>query len=133
MAFYPLKPYEWIEEEKNWRWRSHHLKNGVVVEVASVETPGDFGEFIERIRQQTVSAVDFDRRLTVSYESLAGDSLRFTYDGPRILNGKSFNLAETRLFDGPFISADVGSGLIDLRSGGRVRILDFQKVEIREQ
>jgi len=133
VAFYPLKPYEWIEEEKNWRMRSHHLKNGVVVEVGSMRTDDDYRDFTNRIRSHPVRADDFDETLTLSYGSLAGDTLKFTYDGPRMLNGKVMDLTETRLYDGPFISADVGTGLIELRYGGRVRVLDFQKGEMRER
>ncbi|MGB5875470.1 MAG: hypothetical protein WBG01_01230 [Bacteroidota bacterium] len=133
VAFYPLMPYEWIDEEKNWRMRSHHLKNGAVVEVASVQTAQDYHEFMERIRSRPITADDFDETLTVSYRSLAGDTLSFTYDGPRILNGRVVDLTETRLYDGPFISADVGTGLIELRYKDQVRVLDFQTGQIRER
>ncbi|MCK5574002.1 MAG: hypothetical protein KAJ12_14625, partial [Bacteroidetes bacterium] len=133
VAFYPLKQYVWIDEEVNWRMRSHHLKNGVVVEVASVRTAEEYDEFMQRIRSRRVQADDFDRTLTVSYASLAGDTLTFTYDGPRILNGKTVDITKTRLYDGPFMSADVGTGIIELRYGGRVRVLDFPKAQTTEK
>ena len=133
MAFYPLKPYEWIDEEKNWRLRSHHLKNGAVVEVASAGTAAEYDAFMERIRSHPVVADDFDETLTVSYRSLAGDTLAFRYDGPRILNGKIVDLTKTRLYDGPFMSADVGTGLIELRYKDQIRVLDFQAGQIRER
>jgi hypothetical protein len=133
VAFFPLKPYEWIEEERNWRFRSHHPKNGVVVEVASVEGTTEYSEFMDRIRTHPLPAAEFDETLTVSYQTLAGDTMSFTYDGVRLLNGQVVDLTQTPLYDGPFMSADVGTGLIELRYGDRVRVLDFQKVEIRER
>ena len=133
MAFYPLKPYVWIDEEKGWRWRSHDLKNGVIVEVSAVRTVGDYENFLHRMRSQRVLAMDFEHTLTVSYTSLAGDTLTFTYDGLRRLNGATVDLTKTRFYDGPFMSAEVGTGVIKLRYGNRVRLLDFQNGRITER
>jgi hypothetical protein len=133
IAFYPLKPYVWIDEEKDWRLRSYDLKNGIVVEVASVHTVGDYETFLHRMRSQRVLAGDFEHTLTVSYTSLEGDALTFTYDGLRRLNGATVDLTKTRFYDGPFMQADVGSGIIELRYGDRVRLLDFQKGKIGER
>ena len=128
-----MKPYEWIEEEKNWRLRSHHLENGVVVEVASVGGTAEYEGFMQGIRSLRVPTGQFDRVPAVTYTSLAGDTLTFCYDGPRLLNGKPVDVTATRLYDGPFMSADVGTGIIELRHGGRTRILDFPSAIITEQ
>jgi hypothetical protein len=133
VAFYPLKPYVWFEEEKNWRLRSHHLKNGVIVEVASVGSTAEYESFTQRIRSQQVQTEHFDRLPAVSYTSLAGDTLAFHYDGLRMLNGIPVDVTTTRLYDGPFMSADVGTGIIELRHGGRTRILDFPHATIKER
>jgi hypothetical protein len=133
IAICPLKPYEWIQEEKNWRLRSPHLRNGFVVEVGSARTAADYAEFTRKMRQRRPEAGDFDRTLTVSYASIAGDVMQFTYDGPRILNGTVVDLTKTRFYEGPFMSSEVGSGVIELRYGGRVRVLDFRKGTIIER
>jgi len=133
IAFYPLKPYEWIDEEKDWRLRSHDLKNGAVVEVAATHSLAAYKEFVRRMRSQRVEAKNFERTLTVTYVSLAGDTLTFTYDGLRLLNNKTVDLTKTRFYDGPFMSAEVGTGIIELRYGNRSRILDFQKGKIIER
>jgi hypothetical protein len=130
IAICPLMPYEWIQEEKNWRLRSHHLKNGLVVEVGSVHTAADYEEFIRQMRQRRPEAADFDRTLTVSYTSIAGNVMTFTYDGPRTFNGTTVDLTKTKFYDGPFMSSEVGSGIIELRYGGRVRVLDFRQGRI---
>jgi hypothetical protein len=133
IALYPLKPYVWIDEEKDWRLRSFDLKNGVVVEVASVQTTGEYENFVHRMRSQRILAADFERALTVSYTSLDRDTLTFTYDGSRTLNGTAVDLTKTKLYDGPFMSAEVGSRIIQLRYGNRVRVLDFQTGKISER
>jgi hypothetical protein len=127
VAFFPLKPYEWIPEGKNWRLRSHYLKNGAVVEVASAHTLAEYRDFVRRMRGQRVDASGFDSTLTVSYRTLAGDVMTFTYDRVRRLNGKEIDLTKTKLYDGPFMTSEVGSGVIELRYGGQTRLLDFRK------
>jgi hypothetical protein len=59
--------------------------------------------------------------------------MEFTYDGPRLLNGIPWDPATTRLYDGPFMSADVGSEVIELKYGGRTRVLDFRQGRIFER
>jgi hypothetical protein len=133
VAFYPLKPVVWIDEEKDWRLRSFDLKNGVIVEVASVHSAGEYENFTHRMRSQHVLAADFERTLTVAYTPLNGDTLTFTYDGLRKLNGATVDLTKTKLYDGPFMSAEVGSGIIELRYGDRVRLLDFPNGRITDR
>jgi hypothetical protein len=106
VAFSPLKPYVWIREGDNWRLRSHYLDNGAVVEVASVHTVPAYQEFIQRVRRHRVDTTGFDQTLTVKYTTLAGDEMAFTYDGPRVLNGNLSDITKTRLYDGPFMTAD---------------------------
>ncbi len=127
VAFFPLKPYEWIPEGTNWRLRSRDLRNGAVVEVAPAHTLAEYGDFVRRMRRQRVDMRDFDSTMTVSYRTMAGDLMTFTYGGTRRLNGREVDLARTRLYDGPFMTSEVGSGVIELRHGGQSRVLDFRK------
>ncbi len=127
VAFWPLKPYEWIPEGKNWRLRSHDLKNGAVVEVASAPSMETYKQFVRRMRHRRVETQGFDSTMTVSYRSMAGDVMTFTYGGARRLNGRDIDLSKTLLYDGPFMTAEVGSGVIELHIGGQTRVLDFRK------
>jgi hypothetical protein len=133
VAVYPLKPYDWIEEADCWRLRSHELKNGFVVEAASAASPQEFDRFMRRMRHQRVEAEDFEHTLSVSYTTLRGDTLAFTYGGDRRLNGEPVDLTQTPLYDGPFMRADVGTGVITLRYGEHRRILDFPRATIVDQ
>jgi hypothetical protein len=133
VAFRPLKPYEWIEEKSNWRFRSHELKNGVVVEVGSASSFASYDHFKAEVRRTSLRFDDFDRRLTVDYTTTGGDRLHFTYGGRRSVNGKVLDFSSYRLFHGPFINAEVGSGIITLTHGGQKRVLDFRNSSIVDE
>jgi len=133
IAFYPLKPYEWIEEEVNWRWRSRDLKNGVVIEIGTEATHGSFDEFKNRLRQTKVAHDNFDKTLTVQYTTQTGALMQFTYDGQRLLNGKPVDFKSYRLFNGPFLQSEVGSGVLKMAYKNQTRILDFNKVSIKDE
>jgi hypothetical protein len=126
IAFYPLKPYTWIEETVNWRWRSTALKNGAVVQVGAERVYGSFEGFMDAVRKTHLDSRDFDRTLTVEYTTPAGDKLKFTYGGDRIVNGKKVDFNDYGLFNGPFVKSKVGSGIIDLHYGSESMQLDFR-------
>jgi hypothetical protein len=132
VAFYPLKPYEWIEEEVNWRWRSSDLKNGVIVEVGSAATTPSFAAFQRKIRGTRILFPDFDNRLTVEYTTTSGHRMVFTHSGARRVDDREVDFRQYRLFRGPSMQAEVGSGVIVLTHGGETRTLDFNSVTIRE-
>jgi hypothetical protein len=132
VAFYPLKPYVWIEEKVTWRWRSEVLKNGVVVEVGSSVEEGTFGEFQQRLLRSKPVCREDDTTLSVWYRTRGGDIMNFTFDGERLLNGKKLDFSAYKLFNGPFIQSERGSGVVRMFSQGRVRELDFNKVAIKE-
>jgi hypothetical protein len=133
IAFFPLKKYEWIEEDVNWRWRSHERKNGVVVEIGAEADYGTFAEFKKRFQQAKVERQDFDTNLTVKYTTQDGTVMQFTYGGQRLLNGKPVDFASYKLFNGPFLQSEVGSGVLKMTYKNQTRILDFNKVTIAEK
>jgi hypothetical protein len=133
IAFYPLKSYEWIEEEINWRWRSHDFKNGVVVEIGREKEYGSFVEFKRRFRRVKVETGNFEASLSVTYTTQAGDVLQFTYGGQRLLNGKPVDFADYKLFNGPFLQSELGSGVLKIVYKNQTRRLDFNQVSIEEK
>jgi hypothetical protein len=124
IAFYPLKPYTWIEEKINWRWRSSERKNGAVVQIGAERVYGSFENFMTVVRGSRPQKVNFDRNLSVEYTTTAGDRMKFTYGGDRILNGKKVNFSDYGLFNGPFVKSKIGSGVIELRYKNDVMSLD---------
>lgn len=132
VAVFPLKPYQWIEEDVDWRWRSSELKNGIVAEVGSSGEDSSFEKFKNRIAKSRPALKESDKTLTVQYRTRWGDLMRFTFGGERQLNGKNVTFAANRLFDGPFIQSERGSGVVRMTHGGDARELDFNKVTIKE-
>jgi hypothetical protein len=132
VALFPLKPYKWIEEKINWRWRSDVLTNGVVVEVGSAGEDGSFAEFQRKIQKSKPVSSESDKTITAQYRTRGGDEMEFTYAGKRLLNGKKIEFRTDKLFNGPFIQSERGSGIVRMSSQGEVRELDFNKVKIKE-
>jgi len=131
-AFYPLRPYEWIEEKANWRWRSKDLKNGIVVEVGSSDEDGTFEAFKNRMIQTKPANNNSESSLTVSHKTRNGDTMKFSFNGERLLNGKAIDFKTYKLFNGPFIQSERGSGVINMTDGKKVRELNFNNSTIKE-
>jgi len=154
VGWYPLQEYEWIEEyekpgqalnsigrpemlsgekpQGNWRLRSYKLQNGYIIEVRSRTEIGSFEQFRNKLRSHNPKAILIPGNVAVEYVSLNGDKLHFSYPDGRILNGKQVNLANYKLFDGPFLSAEVGSERLSIIYEKSRRILDFKTLKIIE-
>jgi hypothetical protein len=148
VGWYPLQEYEWIEEKDiqgvtkpgvgvpadiskhqevgNWRLRSHKLQNGYVIEVRSKDEIGSFEKFCSQLRTHVPKAVLNPGAVSVRYKTLNNETMEFAFPEKRVLNGKVVDLSKTRLFDGPFLSADVGSQKLTMSYKGSHRVLDFK-------
>jgi hypothetical protein len=133
IAVFPVGAYEWIEEHVDWRLRSKQRRMGVVVQVAAKRTAGSFESFTAAIRHRLPREDSRDGRMRVRYVTAAGDSMSFTYGGDRTVNGRTVDFSSYRLFNGPFMSADVGTGIITLRHGRMRRVLDFPRARVTEE
>lgn len=129
IAFFPLQPAEWIEEETGFRLRSCALKNGCVVEVAQAENYTSFNAFQKQICSNTLARDTFNETLTVSYTTSSGEVMTFTYNGPRRLNGQAINFADYKLFRGPFLNAEPGSRKLDIRCRNKGLMVDLATQE----
>ncbi|MFH0991687.1 MAG: hypothetical protein V1799_16900 [bacterium] len=153
VGWYPLQEYEWIKETEEvanrvnqigrpelekqkvdiaWRLRSHKLQNGYVIEVRSKDEIGSFDKFKEQLRTRIPHAALKPGAVSVEYRTLNGKTMRFTFPESRWLNGKPVDLSKTKLFDGPFLHADVGSEQLVMTYKGKQRVLDFNKLTVLE-
>jgi hypothetical protein len=130
---YPLSKAEWIEEEICWRWRSTSQRTGWVVEVASVEEAGSFAAFQQSLRSRIPDSTGFAHTGSVHFTTAGGELMEFAFSGVRMLNGAAVTLADGQLYDGPWMHARTGEGVITLTDGKRTRVLDFTNAEVREQ
>jgi hypothetical protein len=133
IAFFPFRPYEWIEEEVNWRWRSSALVNGVVVEVASQDEAGSFGDFCADLRSRKFSCTPTDSTLIVSFMARDKKRMDFSTGKTPLLDGAPVVPSRQLLFDGPWIQAKSGTGIITLTDGTRSRILNFRDVTVTDR
>jgi len=153
VGWYPLAEYAWREEkltsgvekldigvpadmarpgESYWRLRSHRLQNGYVVEVRSRSEIGSFEKFSSELRTRIPRADLEPGAVTVSYRTLGDDRMEFTFPEGRVLNGERVSLDTGRLFDGPFLQADVGGEKLTMTYGEKRRVLDFTTLTVTE-
>ncbi len=153
VGWYPLQPGEWREEHDlvgqvknvegrpqntvdrskeagNWRFRSSMLQNGYVVEVRSKSEIGSFDKFTSALRKHIPKASLKPGNVAVDYLTLANDRMSFGFPEKRVLNGKTVDLSKTKLFEGPYLNAEVGSELLTLTCRGERMVLDFRNVQI---
>jgi hypothetical protein len=132
IAFFPLKEYEWIEGDVYFRWRSYELTNGVVVEIGTEEEYGSFDTFGEYFAQSTVDYAETSQGPRAVYTTANGDQLDLTFDGAMLINGEPVQYERYRLFNSPYVQGDIGKGIIGIRYGNEVRILNFNKNNITD-
>ena len=153
VGWYPLQPYTWTEEHDlagqvknvegrpqmmvdrskesgNWRLRSDKLQNGYVVEVRSKDEVGSFEKFSAALRRHIPKATLRPRDVAVEYTTLGNDKMSFAFPEKRALNGKEVDLSKTKLFEGPFLNAEVGSERLTMTCKGGRMVLDFKNVRI---
>lgn len=155
VGWFPLQPGEWNPEYeiekpafaavtgsrendgtqllRNYRFRSWELQNGYVVEVRSADEVGSFEKFQAKLRKHIPSAVLEPGKVSVTYQTLNDDKMEFSFPESRRLNGQVVDLAETPLFAGPYLNADVDSQMLEIRYKGKKRILDFKNLTVREE
>ena len=125
IAYFPLKRYEWIEEDDCYRLRSHDRINGCVVEVAAESDYGSFREFKSQIRGNNIVHDTFDETQTVSYTTSGGDVMTFTHGGVRRLNGEAVDFTSYGFFSGPFLNAALNTGQLEIIHENKGLMLDM--------
>ncbi len=131
IAYYPLAKYKWIEEENNWRLYSKKLKNGAVVQVAPADDFDSFDSFKSAILALPL-ATETKPVPHVTFKTLRGDLLDFTYGQTPKVNGKLVDYEAWKLFDGPFLDAEKDSQSLEIKYGPMHRYLDFKNLIIKE-
>jgi len=152
VGWYPLQPGQWTEETEttgqektavgwpvdipkaretgNWRLRSQHLQNGYVIEVRSEREIGSFEHFAETLRSHVPVASLLPGEVKVEYTTINNDKMTFAYPDGRMLNGKPVDLTTWKLFQGPFLNAEVGSERLVMTHGKQRRVLDFRTLQV---
>ncbi len=152
IGWYPLQPYEWIDEsvdsgkpfevlpplqQNKWnlqgdylRLRSYKLQNGLVLEVRDKSQIGTFARFVEQLRDHKPKADMQAKHVSVDYTNLDGANLCFDFPNKRVLNGKSLDLMNYKYYNGRFLHAALESGIEHITCRNMSMTLNFTNLTI---
>lgn len=133
IAYKPLAPYVWKPIEGGGRRLfSPHLKNGAVVQVASMD---DYptAEAFRRAVLGLKLEVKLEPRPAVQFTTLKGRAMQFTYGETPRVDGKPLNYANWPAYGGPYVQGQPGVRRMTLTHGGVKRVLDFESLTVKEE
>ena len=145
LAYRPLAAYEllpvarvkssWTGERADTgdkRLYSPHLKNGTIVQAASVSEFKDFAAF-----QAAIRALPLEFKLepvpTVKFTTLRGKAVVCTYGAAPVVAGQPLDYTKWKLFEGPYLNAEKGSRKLTITHGRLERVLDFNTLTITDR
>jgi len=133
IAYYPLAPYTWMDLDGGGRrLHSTALKNGAVVQVAPAAGFASFDAF-----QAAVRALPLETETMptphVRFTTLRGTALAAAYGETPSVDGVPVDYAGWPLFEGPFLVAEQGSRVLEMRHGDLRRILDFNTPSVTDR
>jgi len=124
-------PGAWHREKNHDRLTLLHPKTAVILEAAAAKDEKSFDDFCARLR---AGRPQFDEStLTATYTNLQGRRLQFTYREARLVDGGVVNLQDWPLFEGPWLNARPGTGIITLQYGTERVTLDFNTTTVRTE
>ena len=111
---------------------SPHLKNGTIVQAASVSEFKSFDHFKQTIRELPLE-VRLNSSPKVTFRTLRGKQLVFEFGKTPSVNGKRIDYSKWKLFEGPYLNAEKGSRKLTITHGRLERTLDFNTLTISDQ
>ena len=133
IAYRPLAPYEWRPLEGGGkRLYSPHRQNGTIVQVASESEFASWDEFKTKIRALPLQITRVPKP-RVAFTTLRGKRVEFAYDAEPRVDGRMLDRDKRwKLFEGPYLNAEVGSQRLTMSHGRLRRTLDFNTVTITD-
>lgn len=124
-------PGTWHAADTYDRFTLVHPKTAIILEAAAAEETKGFDDFCRRLSE---SRPHFDEStLTATYTNLRGHRLQFTHRGNRIVDDTFVDLNAWPLFEGPWMNARRGTGVITLQYGRQRVTLDFNNATVRTE
>jgi hypothetical protein len=145
LAYRPLAAYHWekyLHYASGWAkdrldlggriLTSPHLKNGTVVQAASASEFTDFAAFKAAI---TALPLTFTLEPTpaVVMTTLRGRSVSFTFGQAPVVDGRAIDYRQWKLFEGPYLNAEIGGRKLTITHGRLERVLDFNTLTISDR
>jgi hypothetical protein len=69
----------------------------------------------------------------VKFRTLRNRTMQFTYGETPLLDGRKVDYPGWKLFEGPYLNAEKGSGVLTLTHGQLLRVLDFNTLTITDR
>ena len=133
IAWYSLEKTKWIEEKGgDMRLQSSQLKNGGILQAAPAGNFESFAAFKAAVNKLALKTTTKPVP-HVSFTTLEGDKLEFSWDGDAKVNGHVIDFEKWKLFEGPFLNADVNSKKLEITYGTLQRTLDFNTLTITDR
>jgi hypothetical protein len=98
---------------------------GIVIEASEKDAYADLDAFAAAFTADTVDLSNWESQTKVGYRSLAGDQLEMSYNGDHRVNETVIDYDAWALYDAPEASAQLQSGVVELRHRGESLTLDF--------
>lgn len=138
LAYRPLADYYWqphirypngrdptITEETGGRiLTSPHVKNGTILQAADGDEFADMAAFQAAILALPLS-FELDPVPSVRFTSLRGREIVAKYGETPFVAGQPIDYGNWKLFQGPHLNSEVGSGVLTITHGQLGRVLDF--------
>jgi hypothetical protein len=128
MAIKPFKPGVWSEDETCFRFRSPHLKNGLVATAFEASAFKSWDDFVAKMKATKLDISNLDKDVEATYTTTDGTQLKFQYPDKRFINGKEYGMKKMPLFKGPFLNGN--DGVLHMQHGNKELTLDFNKNEV---
>ena len=133
IAYRPLAAYEWRPIEGGGkRLLSPHRQNGTLVQAAAEREFKSWDDFKTAIRALPLT-IKLAPTPSVKFTTLRGKKIECTYGAAPRVDGRAIDRAkEWKLFSGPYLNAEVGSGMLTMTHGKLKRVLDFNTLTITD-
>jgi len=130
-AVWTSAPGEWHAEKDHDRLTIQHAKTAVILEAVAASTEENFDAFCARI---LASKPRFDEQwLTATYTTTSRHQLSFTHHGLRTVDRIATNLDKWPIFEGPWMNAQPGTGVVTLEYGQEKYIFDFNAATMSKE
>jgi hypothetical protein len=133
VAYLPMMGYVLLDEENGRRLVSPLRRNGLICQVSSKQESGSFRQFMSRIKKTKADLKRLESDMRVSYKTIAGERMDFSFDGARKLNGADVSFDPEKLFDSKWMQCRRESGVLTLTDGRTTLVLDMKRREIRSR
>ena len=129
MAIKPFKPGVWSEDETCFRFRSPHLKNGLIATAFEASDFKNWDDFAAKIKATKLDISGLNKDVDVTYTTIDNTVIKFQYPDKYFVNGKSVSHKDMPLFKGTYLNGN--DGVLHMQHGNKELTLDFNKNEVR--